>query len=47
MLKENINSIYEMIDSLSDEELLEPHMRNWPMKQPKQRYLGNVQVNTC
>ena len=27
MLKENINSIYEMIDSLSDEELFEPHMR--------------------
>ena len=38
MLKENINSIYEMIDSLSDEELFEPHMRKWPpMKQPKQR----------
>ena len=29
MLKENINSIYEMIDSLSDEELFEPHMRKW------------------
>ena len=23
------NSIYEMIDSLSDEELFEPHMRKW------------------
>ncbi len=29
MLKENINLIYEMIDSLSDEELFEPHMRKW------------------
>ena len=29
MLNENINSIYEMIDSLSDEELFEPHMRKW------------------
>ena len=29
MLRENINSIYEMIDSLSDEELFEPHMRKW------------------
>ena len=29
MLRENINSIYEMIDSLTDEELFEPHMRKW------------------
>ena len=29
MLNENINMIYEMIDSLSDEELFEPHMRKW------------------
>ena len=29
MLNENINSIYEIIDSLSDEELFEPHMRKW------------------
>lgn len=28
-LKENINSIYEMIDSLSEEELFNPHMRKW------------------
>ena len=28
-LNENINMIYEMIDSLSDEELFEPHMRKW------------------
>ena len=27
-LNENINSIYAMIDSLSDEELFKPHMRN-------------------
>ena len=26
---ENINSIYAMIDSLSEEELFEPHMRKW------------------
>ena len=28
-LNENINSIYIMIDSLSEEELFEPHMRKW------------------
>ncbi len=28
-LNENINSIYVMIDSLSDEELFKPHMRKW------------------
>jgi len=28
-LKENINSIYAMIDSLSEEELFNPHMRKW------------------
>ena len=28
-LNENINSIYAMIDSLSEEELFEPHMRKW------------------
>ena len=28
-LNENINSIYAMIDSLSDEELFKPHMRKW------------------
>lgn len=29
MLKDNINSIYAMIDSLSEEELFKPHMRKW------------------
>ena len=29
MLNENINSIYAMIDSLSEEELFKPHMRKW------------------
>ena len=29
ILEENINSIYEIIDSMSDEELFEPHMRKW------------------
>lgn len=29
ILEENIDSIYEMIDSMSDEELFEPHMRKW------------------
>ena len=28
-LTENINSIYAMIDSLSEQELFEPHMRKW------------------
>ncbi|MDO5738307.1 MAG: ClbS/DfsB family four-helix bundle protein, partial [Eubacteriales bacterium] len=28
-LKDNIKSIYEMIDSLSEEELFHPHMRKW------------------
>ncbi|MGF0095362.1 ClbS/DfsB family four-helix bundle protein [Peptoniphilus sp. SGI.035] len=28
-LNENINSIYEMIDLLSEEELFKPHMRKW------------------
>ena len=28
-LNENINSIYVMIDSLSEEELFQPHMRKW------------------
>ena len=29
MLNENIDSIYAMIDSLSEEELFKPHMRKW------------------
>lgn len=28
-LNENINSIYDMIDVLSEEELFKPHMRKW------------------
>ena len=28
-LKENITSIHTMIDSMSDEELFQPHMRKW------------------
>ena len=28
-LNENINSIYVMIDTLSEEELFKPHMRKW------------------
>lgn len=28
-LNENINSIYIMIDSLSEEKLFEPYMRKW------------------
>ena len=29
ILNENVHSIYEMIDSLSEEELFKPHMRKW------------------
>lgn len=29
ILIENVNSIYAMVDSLSDEELFKPHMRKW------------------
>ena len=29
VVKPNINSIYAMIDSLSEEELFKPHMRKW------------------
>lgn len=35
-LNENINSIYAMIDSLSDEELFKPHMRKWADEATKQ-----------
>ena len=28
-LEENINSIYKMIDSMSADELFNPHMRKW------------------
>ncbi|MFR7765601.1 MAG: ClbS/DfsB family four-helix bundle protein, partial [Anaerococcus obesiensis] len=28
-LRENIELMYEMIDSLSDDELFKPHMRKW------------------
>lgn len=34
-LNENINSIYAMIDSLSEEELFKPHMRKWADKATK------------
>ena len=36
MLNENINSIYAMIDSLSEEELFKPHMKNGLTRQLKQ-----------
>lgn len=36
MLNDNINSIYAMIDSLSEEELFKPHMRKWATKQLRQ-----------
>ena len=29
ILNENVNSIYKMIDSLSEKKLFEPHMRKW------------------
>ena len=29
LLNENVDSIYAMIDSLSEEELFKPHMRKW------------------
>ena len=29
ILSDNIDSIYAMIDSLSEEELFKPHMRKW------------------
>lgn len=29
ILNENINCIYAMIDTLSEEELFKPHMRKW------------------
>lgn len=29
ILDNNINCIYEMIDSLSEDELFKPHMRKW------------------
>ena len=37
-LKENITSIHTMIDSMSDEELFQPHMRKWADDATKQRY---------
>ena len=39
-LHDNVNSIYGMIDLLSEEELFKPHMRQWLMKRLKQQY-GN------
>ncbi len=29
MLRENIDSIYDMIDNMTDDELFKPHMRRW------------------
>ena len=29
MLRENIDSIYNMIDNMTDDELFKPHMRRW------------------
>ena len=37
-LKGNVTSIQTMIDSMSEEELFQPHMRKWQMMLPKQRY---------
>ena len=36
-LNENIVAIQAMIDSMSEEELFQPHMRRWQMTPPKQR----------
>ncbi len=37
-LNENIAAIQTMIDSMSEDELFQPHMRRWRMTPPKQRY---------
>lgn len=37
-LNENIAAIQTMIDSMSEEELFQPHMRRWADDAPKQRY---------
>ena len=37
-LNENINSIYAMIDYLSDEELFKPHMRKWADEATNRNY---------
>ena len=37
-LKQNIASIHTMIDSMSEKELFQPHMRKWLMMLQKQRY---------
>ena len=41
MLNDNINSIYAMIDSLSEEELFKPHMRKWADEATKDSCLGS------
>ncbi len=35
MLESNINDIYQMIDSMTDDELFQPHMRTWADKSTK------------
>lgn len=41
-LSKNINSIYAMIDSLSDEELFKTHMRKWADGATKNSRLGII-----
>ena len=38
MLNENVTALYAMIDSMSEDELFQPHMRKWQMMPQKQRY---------
>ena len=44
-LNENIVAIQTMIDSMSEDELFQPHMRRWQMTPPKQRY-GGLQIHS-
>ena len=45
-LNENINSIFAMIDSFSEEELFEPHMRKWADEATKVAVYKFIHVNT-
>ncbi|MFR3004395.1 MAG: ClbS/DfsB family four-helix bundle protein [Blautia faecis] len=48
MLNENINMIYEMIDSLSDERVIRAtYEKSGPMKQTQNSGMGSIQVYTC
>ena len=47
MLNENINSIYAMIDSLSEEELFKPHMRKWADEATKTAVCVGANVPLC